>query len=114
MTTAVLGDLFWGPVESKLTPRPSGRRRCVLDVGTGTGRLCPIGLDGGVDADYSAAEGSWVREMAERYEHADFVGVDIVPIPPPASAIAEMEVSSLLKTTYVRDNYSCLCLEFAE
>lgn len=54
-----------------------------------------------VDADYSA-EGSWVREMAERYEHADFVGADIVPIPPPASAIAEMGVSSLLRTTYVR------------
>ncbi|KAH7345301.1 hypothetical protein B0J17DRAFT_712900 [Rhizoctonia solani] len=80
MTTAVLGNLFWGPVEKKLTPRPSGRRRCVLDVGTGTG--------------------SWVREMAEKHERADFVGVDIVPIPPPASAIAEMGVGSLLRTTY--------------
>lgn len=80
MTTAVLGDLFWGPADRKLTPRPSGRRRCVLDIGAGTG--------------------SWVREMAEKYEHADFVGADIVPIPPPASAIAEMGASSLLKTTY--------------
>ncbi|CAE6414576.1 unnamed protein product [Rhizoctonia solani] len=45
-------------------------------------------------------KGSWVREMAEKYERADFVGIDIVPIPPPASAIAEMGVSSLLRTTY--------------
>ncbi|CAE6482912.1 unnamed protein product [Rhizoctonia solani] len=80
MTTAVLGDLFWGPVDKKLIPRPSGRRRCVLDVGTGTG--------------------SWVREMAEKYEKADFIGIDIVPIPPPASTIAEMGVGSLLRTTY--------------
>ncbi|KAG8734030.1 hypothetical protein FRC11_013086 [Ceratobasidium sp. 423] len=80
MTTAVLGNLFWGPVEKKLIPRPSGRRRCVLDVGTGTG--------------------SWVREMADKYDKADFVGIDIVPIPPPASAIAEMGVGSLLMTTY--------------
>ncbi|CCO26639.1 Structural maintenance of chromosomes protein 1 AltName: Full=Chromosome segregation protein smc1 [Rhizoctonia solani AG-1 IB] len=80
MSTAVLGNLFWGPVDKKLIPRPSGRRRCVLDVGTGTG--------------------SWIREMAEKYEKADFIGVDIVPIPPPASAIAEMGVGSLLRTTY--------------
>jgi hypothetical protein len=39
--------------------------------------------------------------MAEKYEKADFIGVDIVPIPPPASAIAEMGVGSLLRTTYV-------------
>ncbi|ELU41583.1 cohesin complex subunit (Psm1), putative [Rhizoctonia solani AG-1 IA] len=30
--------------------------------------------------------------MAEKYEKADFIGIDIVPIPPPASTIAEMGV----------------------
>lgn len=78
LTTSVLGDLFWGPVDKKLAPRSSGRRRCVLDVGTGTG--------------------SWVREMAEKYEHADFVGVDIVPVPPPVSVTAGDAASSLLTT----------------
>ncbi|KAF8609155.1 S-adenosyl-L-methionine-dependent methyltransferase [Ceratobasidium sp. AG-I] len=78
MATSVLGGLFWGPVDKKLVPRSSGRRRCVLDVGTGTG--------------------SWIREMAEKYEHADFVGVDIVPVPPPVPAMAGHAASSLLTT----------------
>ncbi|KAG9127715.1 hypothetical protein FRC07_010480 [Ceratobasidium sp. 392] len=80
MTTAVLGDLFWGPVNKKLAPRASGRRRCVLDVGAGTG--------------------SWVREMAEKYPQADFVGADIVPIPPPTSAISNYTSGSLLTTPH--------------
>ncbi|KAG8694653.1 hypothetical protein FRC09_009710 [Ceratobasidium sp. 395] len=88
MTTAVLGDLFWGPADKKLAPRPSGRRRCVLDVGAGTG--------------------SWIREMAEKYQHADFIGADIVPIPPPASAISEYAASSLLTTPHYGDYESSI------
>ncbi|QRV91165.1 methyltransferase domain protein [Ceratobasidium sp. AG-Ba] len=88
MTTAVLGGLCWGPVEKKLIPRPSGRRRCVLDVGTGTG--------------------SWVREMAEKHPNADFVGVDIVPIPPPASAMSGYKPPSLLRTVQYSDQETAM------
>jgi len=45
------------------TPTMDGRRRQVLDAGAGTG--------------------SWVREMAAMFPSVDFVGVDIVPVPPP-------------------------------
>lgn len=53
---------------------------------------------------YLAIVGSWVREMAEKYEHADFVGVDIVPVPPPVSVTAGDAASSLLTTPQVSSN----------
>lgn len=51
-----------------------------------------------------AVLGSWVREMAEKYEHADFVGVDIVPVPSPAVAMTGHAASSLLTTPQVSNN----------
>ena len=48
--------------------------------------------------------GSWVREMAEKYEHADFVGVDIMPVPPPGLTMASHAASSLLTTPQVSIN----------
>ncbi|KAG8920566.1 hypothetical protein FRC03_006541 [Tulasnella sp. 419] len=64
ITHAVLGSHYYGPVDRVLS-KPSGgnRRRIVIDVGTGNG--------------------AWVREMAALFPLVSFVGVDIVPIPPP-------------------------------
>ncbi|KZT68563.1 S-adenosyl-L-methionine-dependent methyltransferase [Daedalea quercina L-15889] len=56
---SVVGAHFLGPVEYVLRP-VDGLRRQVVDLGTGTGR--------------------WVMDVADRFPHVRFSGIDIVPI----------------------------------
>ncbi|GBE86850.1 hypothetical protein SCP_1000920 [Sparassis crispa] len=55
----LIGEHFVGPVEEVLQALP-GEERHVVDLGTGTGK--------------------WVMEMAQRFPHVRFDGIDIVPI----------------------------------
>jgi SAM-dependent methyltransferase len=65
MGHAILGAQFFGPVEYLLsTPPIQGGRRNVLEIGCGTG--------------------SWIRDMARMFPHVDFLGLDVLPTPPPA------------------------------
>ena len=66
ITHAILGSQYFGPVEDLLNMPPSfsNGRRSVLELGCGTG--------------------AWTRDMARMFKHVDFVGIDILPVPPPA------------------------------
>jgi len=48
-----------GPVEQILAADPGGRRKVVMDLGTGSG--------------------IWVEQMAHAFPHVKFIGVDLVP-----------------------------------
>jgi len=68
----LIGDDFVGPVAEVLQCLPGEQQR-VLDLGTGTGR--------------------WVLDMADRFPHVRFNGLDIVPIMsryPPPNAVFEI------------------------
>jgi len=86
ITQAVLGANYFGPVDRVLTkPTRDGRRRRVLDIGTGTG--------------------SWVRDMAQTFPSADFFGVDIVAVPPATGGLGGSAGGSiLLRTSYDSDD----------
>lgn len=62
---ASLGGLFPSSaadaVESALRPKQEGKP-AILDIGAGSG--------------------AWAMDMAERYPHAEVLGLDIVPIKP--------------------------------
>ncbi|KAG8986840.1 hypothetical protein FRB94_006846 [Tulasnella sp. JGI-2019a] len=92
VTHAVLGSHYFGPVDRLLhKPTSGGRRRRVLDVGTGTG--------------------DWVREMAGIFPSTDFVGVDIIRVPAPTelqggsrSLLTTPAPSILLRSAYDSDD----------
>lgn len=83
MAYEVLQGRWFGPVDQLLNqPTPDGRRRRVLDVGTGTG--------------------VWVREMASIFPGVDFVGLDVVPVPPPPRRAAAPAL--LVAPTFLTDD----------
>ncbi|KAG8876437.1 hypothetical protein FRB97_004174 [Tulasnella sp. 331] len=90
ITHAVLGSHYFGPVDRLLhKPTSGGRRRRVLDVGTGTGH--------------------WVRDMAGIFPSTDFIGVDIIRVPAPTEAQGSRSLltpapSILLRTAYDSDD----------
>jgi len=82
LTQAVLGSNYFGPVDRVLAkPTRDGRRRQVLDIGAGTG--------------------AWIREMAKAFPSADFLGVDIVPVPSQPSGSGG---AGLLRMSYDSDD----------
>ena len=71
----------------------------MLDVGTGTGKAIFFAL-GAEFACMLTVVGAWVREMALEYPNADFIGVDVVQVPPPASLIDKSD--GVLSSAIVR------------
>lgn len=64
MAQEIVQGHWFGPVDQLLRQATAdGRKRCVLDVGAGTG--------------------TWLREMAGLFPEVYFTGMDVIPIPPP-------------------------------
>lgn len=83
----VIQGHWFGPVDHLLNqPTLDGRRKRVLDVGTGTG--------------------AWVREMAGLFPAVDFEGLDVVPVPPPPRHEAGPVISSAPPSFLIDDDSS--------